>query len=341
MISYPFYSENWIERFERISISDSGHHRHSERVQRKLGVLASRIAHRLSQQSIGRSYRFISDIIRPATTRTCKEFLDKIDKTKTIIAVYHPENSEKGHIHVYHICSYSQSHCRCVFLKGFDIKKRDPRRTPFVRTQFTTKFWANFLIYFLKTPRKFIQFQIGSRSYMSAIDQIRNMGKPKTTSENKSESMVEEESVPCQDLDWENGFRSHEIQQNQQHVDRVAETIDRGYANVPGLQMLPDKSIQRRLNIQNQILNAIQELLVVPVESTCQVQKWLEHPVLSIFNQSDPEYKKACSLFNRRIQHMNFQQLRQLHLDHPHAIYLARTTDHYYNLEESLILLSL
>ncbi|KAH7642858.1 hypothetical protein HUG17_9549 [Dermatophagoides farinae] len=167
------------------------------------------------------------------------------------------------------------------------------------------------------------------------------MGKPKTTSENKSESMVEEEQFPCQDVDWENGVRSTEIQQNQQHVSRVAETLDRGYANVPGLQMLPDKYIQRRLNIQNQILNAIQELLVVPVESTCQVEKWLEHPVLSIFNQSDPEYKKACSLFNRRIQHMNFQQLRQLHLDHPHAIYLARTTDHYYNLEESLILLSL
>lgn len=337
--SNPIFAQNWVERFERLTISDPRYHRSSDRIRRKLGMLASRVAFRLSQQPIGRSSRFISDIIINATRRTCCELLDKIEKTKTVIAIYHPESQDQeiGHIHVYHICSYNQSHCRCVFLKGYNIKKRDPRRTPFVRAQFNTKFWTNFFFYYFKTPREFIQFQIGARSFMSTINQIRDLEQSQTTAKHSAEPMVEEEQFPCQDVDWENGVRSTEIQQNQQHVSRVAETLDRGYANVPGLQMLPDKYIQRRLNIQNQILNAIQELLVVPVESTCQVEKWLEHPVLSIFNQSDPEYKKACSLFNRRLQHMTFEQLRQLHLAHPHAIYLARNSNHYYNLEDSLL----
>nr|WQF02853.1 MAG: nonstructural protein NS1 [Bee densovirus 3] len=162
------------------------------------------------------------------------------------------------------------------------------------------------------------------------------MGQPAIPEWNLSDAMVEEGNLPCQDLDWENGLRSKTLREDNKHSERVAESINSGYSDVPGLSLIPDKTIQRRLNIQQQLLESITSLLVVPIESSCQVRYWLEHPTLSIFNQSDPEYRRACSLFSRRLQHLSFTDIRLIHEEHPHALYLARSDDHYYTPEESL-----
>lgn len=335
------FSIDWIQRFQQLSISNSQFGGTDRRVRIKLGAIAAIIARGFSQLSIGRHQRFIADIIREATPSTCNDLLEQLKKqknTQALIAIWHPENTEetKGHIHCYHICSYNQSHCRCVFLRGFNIKKRDPRRTPYIGAHFTTIFWRNFINYYLRSPRKPIYFKIASRDYISKINQIRNMESSRKVVGEGSESMVEGSDLSCQDLDWEHRFRSRTVQQNIEHVNAVKESLDTGYSNIPGLQLLPDKSITRKINIQNQLVTAIEELLVIPVESSCQVKLWLEHPTLCLFNQADSDYIRACNLVNRRIQFLTYLDLKKLHLNKPHALYLAREPNHYYNPEESM-----
>ena len=87
------YTLNWIERFSQLSLANTGACRLPDRIARKLSVLSARVAKRFCDTAIGRSFRFISDIIRPASTDTANELIAAISKGRvdTVIAIYHPE----------------------------------------------------------------------------------------------------------------------------------------------------------------------------------------------------------------------------------------------------------
>lgn len=331
-------TSSWIQRFNQLRISDTRAIRSDNRVARKIGVLAGRISRRLVESTVNRSDRFIADILRNCTPQSVDDLLEAVKRSKkeTIIACWHPEQEDKGHIHVYHICSFHQSHCRCQFLKGFSIKKRDPRRTPFVRSQFGREFWFNFLYYFISPPRQLVLFQIDGRDYIPFLIESGIVGKWNSSNPSRSTSMVEGSDISCQDLVWETGYRSQAIRQNHEHSKRVADAIDTGYSTTPGINMQADKFLQRKLKIQGDLLSALETLLVVPVESSCHVKLWLEHPTLSIFNSSNPDYKNACSLYNRKLVSMSFNEIKQLQIANPTGLYMARNPDHYYNPIESL-----
>lgn len=329
---------DWIQRFNQLGISDTRTVRPDNRMARKIGILAGRITRGLAQTSISRSDRFISDILRNCTPQSVDDLLQAAYRSKkeTIIIAYHPEQKGQGHIHVYHICAFHQSHCRCHFLKGFDIKKRDPRRTPFVRSQFGRDFWVNFLFYFLSPPRQLVFFQVDGRNYIPFLTKAGIVGEWDSSNADGPSCVVEGSDLPCKDLVWETGYRSQAIRQNHEHSQRTADAIDTGYSSTPGINMQTDKFLQRKLTIQGDLLTALETLLVVPVESSCHVKQWLQHPTLSIFNASSPDYKNACSLYNRRLVAMTFNEIKQLHLQYPTGLFMARSADHYFNPTESL-----
>lgn len=91
-----------------------------------------------------------------------------------------------------------------------------------------------------------------------------------------------------------------------------------------------------KLNTLNSILLKLESLLCIPIESTCDAEQWLSDPNLLFYNRSDPDYKKACNAFLRKIQFFDIDQIYSLHSLTEKPIYAERSTKHYYTVEESL-----
>ncbi|KAF7495457.1 Protein Rep40 [Sarcoptes scabiei] len=148
---------------------------------------------------------------------------------------------------------------------------------------------------------------------------------------------MEKEQFSCQELHWFTQHGDDKIPTNRETSRRVAEAIDNGSESGRELYMHSDRSIQRKLRITEALLLNMSKLLVVPIESSCHVEAWINNRELSIFNGTSCEYKNACSLFNRRIQLLNYEEIKLIHKTTENAVYLSRNNQHYYNPDESLI----
>lgn len=85
--------------------------------------------------------------------------------------IWHPEEGENGHYHIYHTCAYNQSHCTCAFLRGFKLKRRLPRFANNA-SRFKEDDWLSWLEYFLSSPREIIHLQIGGISLIRDVHQL-------------------------------------------------------------------------------------------------------------------------------------------------------------------------
>lgn len=98
---------------------------------------------------------------------------------------------------------------------------------------------------------------------------------------------------------------------------------------------LPSKRVRQNLDC-SAILTNLENILCIPIESTCDTFKWLQHSELLFINKGDPLYRKACSAFNRKTQFLSFDQFFHMH-SNSSPLYYQRTSDpFYYNIEESL-----
>lgn len=84
---------------------------------------------------------------------------------------------------------------------------------------------------------------------------------------------------------------------------------------------------------------SIGEFGVVPVASTCEVEKWLDHPFLCFYSKRDADYQRAVNYRERMYARWNHSQIVDYlsHLSEPY--FMARHDAHYYEVDYSVNLI--
>ena len=238
----------------------------------------------------------------------------------------------KGHAHIYHTCPWKGSSCRCRFLRGVRCKRRHGRRVVYGR-HINSQHIRQWLEYFMRPPRKFLHLALAKVSALPEIDQIRNLRQSQEMEESSADEEMEGGVFPGDNFDW----RSI-VSQRQSYA--TSSTTEDGASQtseiVPGSSFKPSRTLQQRVDCHVRLVNALNEFLCVPVYSTCELQQWIENPVLSFFDKADPDYKRAVSTVARRLQFLTFDQIWELVENAQSPMWYARTPDHYMSVEESI-----
>lgn len=284
------------------------------------------------------TYVFIKDIIPSVGFEEAQRIINNYQnytesqKTSTFILGWHPEK-EKGHYHLYHICNYNQSNCRCQYLRGINIKRR--RHTDITSSYpIEEKYINNILNYLLEEPRQLVHIQIGSISYEQEIHQLADLGSSISTgrlSRERTMEMCEYESE-----DGSRSTRLSTIGPNFEEIAGIERFINQGFTDISWNDN-NSNSTKRKIKLQYYLIQNLLRLLTIPLESGCQVSQWLDNPILSIYDSKNVEYQLAVSTLNRMTNNLTFDQLYRLHTT-PGClgIYSARTENHYYSIEQSI-----
>lgn len=300
--------------------------------------------------------QWISDIIPSATREATQTILDNIERgiatgegnnrnpTKSICLVWHPEAKvqqttegcfETGHIHLYHACNYNQSRCQCAFVRAIPqyIKRRRSRDHSLLNS-LKNDYWTNWLKYFLQEPREILLFQIGRVSYRSQIHRLKNLRQSSIDARDQTDGTVEDCFFPREIINRSKRQFSQDNGENSASSQCTESTYDGRYTDLSGLGLIPRRALKNKVTDHDNLLRNLRIILCVPIESTCQTSLWTTNPILRYYNNSDTDYKRACSSFNREIQYLDFHQLHQIHMQ-TKGCYFARTENHYYEPEES------
>lgn len=252
-----------------------------------------------------------------------------------IAVIWHPEKEEIGHIHVYHSCVYSQSHCRCVFLKNIkNIKRRNSRRITPINT-IKAEDWTCWLQYFFKPPRDLLHLQIANISLWGDVFKLKRLRQSFRYEERDCIQRLENSIFSQQDCSRESSSSESEEVQGDQEISReVRDTTDSRSEGLPGFG--GKSRINPKAQLVAMLIENMRMLLCVPFESSSHCTLWVNNPHLFLYDNSNNEYRLACNSLSRMTSNLNFNQLIDLHNNASHPVYYARDIDHYYTVEESL-----
>lgn len=262
-----------------------------------------------------------------------------------IAIVWHPETAETpdgyGHLHVYHLCLYHQSRCTCRWLRDFPVKRRDARRIVRPDT-LDSNYFYNWLEYFLSGSREILHFQIGAVSFWRKIHQIADLRRSERTDAYAAARLLEEGQFQSECTDWSCNKRPSTDATNPLSSKRAKRTTGEGHTALSRDEGRPTRQLINLQATHDYIFSKFNEFLTVPIEAVSQTDRWINDPSLRCIDASNPDYRRACSSFNRSTQFLTFAQLFDLHQAHSnHAYYLARTSPHdfYYTPEQSVVVL--
>lgn len=284
-------------------------------------------------------YRFINDIVPEISLQGTIDIVQRIKTRKgqgnTIAIVYHEESKDIGHAHIYHRCLYHASHCRCTFIRGLATKRRRSRYTPLFRSVFNAEYWSRWLFYFSTQPRRTIHLQIAGMDFSAQVHRIERLRQSGRAIEDQEDRVVEDVNTSCESLTWDLVESSSTDTDNHQLVRKVNRVVSGRIEKQPRFGSKICSSIKQ--SIYSYILTKLETLLCIPIESSCETQEWLSDSSLLFVNKSDPEYKKACSAFNRKTHFLKYDEILSYHTN-PLAIglYFQRSDRHYYSLTTSL-----
>ena len=286
-------------------------------------------------------HRLIKDIVLGINLQQCQELCDKVKATtqsrnsRLWGIVYHPETTETGHAHVFHRCLYYGSYCRCRVLRNYHIKRRRSRYTPDFSEAYSVDFWQAWFKYFLQTPRRILYLEIAGMDYRDQIRRLEDLQSPLAPGREDSYGDVEGSWPACQSLVGDQSIEPNQNTADRELSEAVNNSIDSRNQSKARLPVFPKGMTKKKDNL-NFLLSTLEQLLVIPIESSCDTSTWLSNSDLLFFNRADPDYKKACSAFLRKTQFLNFDQLYSIHTNpNTVGVYFQRSTDYYYNLEES------
>lgn len=283
---------------------------------------------------------FIKDIIPNAGRETAERIIRSYQnyptkqKNKVFIIGEHPsETSEEKHLHFYHTCSYTQSNCRCQFVRGESIKRRRPKDIVGINS-IESKLFENIIEYLLQKPRSLLHIQIGENSFGEEIHRLENLSESESTSRDRSTELVEECRIQMQDG---SGQEFSVERSDSSEIGRIEKFINQGYDNISRPRSAETGSLKKSANI-DYLMRHILKILATPLESACQTQYWMEDSLLSIYDNSNSEYKLAVSNLHRLTQNLTFEQLFKLQTAPGcHSVYNQRSNNqHYLSIEESI-----
>lgn len=318
---------------------DIGELRFSERSLR--GATAIRIQKQL-RGTVCPTNEWISDIIPNVRIEDCDELVKQAASSghpnqKAIAVIFHPEDQESksGHIHLYHTCNYINSTCRCVFRRGFNLKRRRPRCHTTVNS-IEREYFQNWLKYFTTPPRRIAHLQIGRVSFGDEVRQIRDLRLSIGSKDNEADRSMEESQFSCEDTNWQGKEHREEYGINTTSSGRVAEIVNQGYEELSGSDFKPNLAVKKRVDNNEQIIKQLLRILSIPIESACSTNAWLENKYLSFYDKKNADYQIAVTQINRMISSMSYQEILSVHnADGCLRVYNARNNNHYFSLDES------
>lgn len=265
--------------------------------------------------------------------------------------IWHPD-STGGHLHIYHICNYQQSHCRCkaiqiiraVFQENQTrggrggpnrFKQRGGRQRIIYCAGVTEKTIFNWLQYYLSPPREILYLEVFSLSPGESLHRLKDLqGLESTQSGEGPDERMEVGGLSLQ----EHCDESNESSTGKQDVrssQGTQEMSTGGSGTIPGgRERVPGKVIQRAK--EHLWLTAkIKYFLPVPLSAACDLDEWIADPQLCVFDKSDPDYKRAYMHVQRELSSYTYDQLLQLQTTCK-PVYYARHPGHYLDVDSSI-----
>ena len=265
--------------------------------------------------------------------------------------VWHPD-STGGHLHLYHVCNYQQSHCRCKAIQTIraelqenqarggrggptGLKQRGGRQRIIYCAGITEKTIFNWLQYYLTPPRQILHLEVFSISPRESLRRLENIqGRPRPEEGEGPSQSMETSGLSLQEHCDESNEPST-VEQNSPSVEGAQEMSAGGSRPIPGSrERVPGKVVQRAK--EHLWLTAkIKQFLPVPLASACDLDDWITDPQLCVFDKSDPDYKRAYTHVQRELSFYTYEQLLSLQKN-TKPVYYARHPDHYLDVETSI-----
>lgn len=182
----------------------------------QLGRIAGKVSRGLEQLSEKRPNLFVLRQILPGVRlRECLKLaktVQQIDRIgsrpgggqkafeRFVGLIWHPEEDKEdpfeeiGHLHIYHSCTFNQSHCTCAFLRGLKLKRLRPRfATPISEAKRAD--WGAWFEYFSAERRQFLHVQIGGISLSRDVHQYLNLRAAACNKEDQANGALEIDGV--------------------------------------------------------------------------------------------------------------------------------------------------
>nr|WGL41075.1 replication protein [Psittaciform ambidensovirus] len=283
---------------------------------------------------------FIKDIVPNGGLEEANEIIKRYDslyphqKDKIIIIGYHQEEKGGEHLHLYHSCGYNQSHCRCQWLSGTNIKKREPKHIIRERP-FKTDLFENIIEYLLQDRRHLIHLQIGPDALGETIHRLKNLRISGSAADYTGQRLVENCELQVQDG---SGKRKFSQSTDPEKAKRITRIVDTGYYNLSQLRAGAKSSA--KCEMVDLLVKHLLQFLCTPIEAACQLEDWIDNKLLAIYDASNAEYRLACSSIMRMTSQLSFDELYQIHnANGCMNVYAGRRENYYYSREESLFYL--
>lgn len=305
--------------------------------------LASNI-YRAFKSRVQESYQWISDVIPNVRFEQCETLVKQAievsgtDQKKAIAVIWHPEceETQKGHIHCYHSCAYTQSRCRCSFIRGFKLKHKRVRDHFTINTA-TREYYKNWIEYFTTKPRQILHFQVGLISYRRKICEIRDLRERLGCENYQTDRSMEESFLSCEDINRETGLEASSYSQDQCTSETINRIVGSGYSDNTRSGFEPTKQVKHKMDLNDKIVKQILRILSIPLDSACSTTDWLNDKYLSFYDKKNSDYQLAVSTINRMTTSLSFQQLYEIQTTTGCLqTYHRRFGQHYYSIEESL-----
>lgn len=307
--------------------------------QRRCRLLGHRL-HRAIKGGVSQSKFWLSDVVPAVRYRDAQRLIDESVKykEKTIFIVWHPEEEtgEKGHVHVYHDCAYNQSNCRCTFLKTFKVKRRDPRRIAGIST-LKANYFENWIKYFLGPPRRILHLQVNRISDWGEIHRLKDLRQSLGIEDLKTRNALEGSEFTCEVPNRAEGLRRENNQTDHGFIGGIEGPSNSGHSNLSRIGIVPRKQLANKMMDHDSLVNQILNLCVVPFENSCNHHLWLQDKYLRFYDNSDPDYKRACSTVRRSTSKLTLDELIKFHKNECcHRVFYASSDTYYLSLDDSL-----
>lgn len=262
--------------------------------------------------------------------------------SRFVAIIWHPEEEgqnefqERGHLHIYHSCTFNQSHCTCAFLRGLPIKRRLPKFVSPINT-FSEADWIKWIEYFSSGRRKILHLQIGGISLWRDVCELQLQRESWGDQKETTDGALESNGLSLQASDWEkHDFQPSALSKNKRNTHAAEDIADKRLSGLPGLGDEGNKRAKVKNGLCKELCQNFFSLLCVPVEASCQTKPWLANDSLSLFDLSKEEYKMAVSRYKRFTMHLSFTEIVSIHKQSTNATYYARFPNFYLSLEDSI-----
>ncbi|XP_074602247.1 uncharacterized protein LOC141855938 [Brevipalpus obovatus] len=281
----------------------------------------------------GTPYRWIADVIPQGTITESRKLTERMQRAisqrhiRGGAVIWHEASEGRSHSHVYHICPFHSSHCRCRFFGGVERRFRGRRRVPFLSRINNQEYWENWIKYFVSPERYFLYLAIGEIDFTNLLLGFETLREHERVQEDGSERSMESGNIPCQGSD-----QLYQIESNANKItQRFKRSVNQGSHTISRSQIPKTRKITSHLTI----VKEIEKFVCTPIESTCDLTEWINDEILSFYDRSDPDYRRACSTIRRKTSQLSLNQLWELYKGKK-PYFQARDENYYYSLQDSI-----